>query len=801
MRDRTFCCLGCQTVHELLQENGLGQYYTLGSSPGRQGGRASGQDRFEFLDDPSVRDRLLDYADERLQKVTFHVPAIHCLACLWLLENLFRLCPGVGASTVQFTRREVSVSFDPTQVTLGRVAGLLDSLGYAPDLNWSDLDTRRGSVVPKRLWLQLGVAGFAFGNTMLFSLPGYFGLDTFSGPAFRHLFGLLSWVLAVPVTVFSAADYWRSAWNSLRQKRLSIEVPIAAGIAALFGQSTYEVLSGRGEGYFDSLAGLLFFLLCGRVFQHKAFDRMTFDRDYRAFFPLSVVRIRSAGSQGQMISKGEERVSLSQISVGDRLRIRHGELIPADARLVRGEAWVDYSFVTGEAEPVTRKLNETLYAGGVQRGGTLEIETIKPTSQSYLTSLWDQEAFRKDKDDTFNTLTNRYSIRFTWLILAIAVGSAVFWSVTDPARAIRAFVGVLIVACPCALALAAPFTLGAAVRALGHRGIFLRNAQVVEALARINAVVFDKTGTLTTSEGGRILFHGEALDTQELCVLKVLSAQSSHPLSRRICGALDATSQVSVVVENFREETGNGLSARLDGVDWMLGSAAWFREEGVVVPEQAVEGSTVHVAAKGVYRGHFVVSNPLRPEMAPLFRNLAPGYELALLSGDNAREEARFRKLLGEPATLQFNQSPSHKLEFVRSFQDRGRSVMMVGDGLNDAGALRQSDVGVAVVEKIGTFSPASDVILDSSRLGRLEALLRFSRNAIRLVRVSFGISTVYNVVGLSVAAAGQLSPVVCAVLMPLSSVTVVAFAVLAVNTWSAHADLGPHLKQEDLAS
>jgi Cu+-exporting ATPase len=224
-----------------------------------------------------------------------HLPAIHCVACVWLLENLFRLKPGIGQSRVNFARQEAIISFDPQQVELSAVAALLESIGYEPNLKLADLEGKRSSPVSRRLWLQLGVAGFVFGNTMLFSLPAYFGLDSLSGPTFRALVGWLSLGLGVPVVVYSAADFFRNSWLSFQQRRMTIDVPIAVGIAVIFLQSAAEVISGRGEGYFDSLAGLTFFLLCGRVFQQKTYDRLAFDRDYRSFFPLSVIRIRDRG--------------------------------------------------------------------------------------------------------------------------------------------------------------------------------------------------------------------------------------------------------------------------------------------------------------------------------------------------------------------------------------------------------------------------------------------------------------------------------------------------------------------------
>jgi P-type Cu+ transporter len=803
-------------VYELLHESGLGQFYSLQNTPGSPIQSASSIDRYRYLDEPSVRERLVDYADERVVRITLRLPAIHCVACVWLLENLFRLREGLGSSRVDFGRRELALSLDPQVVSLGEVAALLDSLGYPPDLTLADLDHRPKRPVARRLWLQIGVAGFAFGNTMLFSLPSYFGLDSASGPTFRTLVGWLSLALSLPVVGFSALDYWRTSWNSLRLRRLTMEVPIAVGIAALFLQSAAEVVSGRGEGYFDSLAGLLFFLLCGRLFQQKTYDRLSFDRDYTAFFPLSVIRlIRSpaevASEIGNMPSPGEERVALAQLHVGDHLRLRNGELIPADARLVQGAAVVDYSFVTGESEPVTRSPGELLYAGGRQVGGAIEVEMVKPVSESYLASLWNQDAFRKEKDDTFNTLTNRTSRRFTWIILALAVGAVLFWSVWNPAKALRSFTGILIVACPCALALAAPVTLGAAMRILGRRRIYLRNAEVIEALARVDTVVFDKTGTLTTPHAGEVVFQGDPLSPTEAALIGAVTRQSTHPLSIRIAAWLGdrfPSTLAGPPVTEFREQAGAGVEGLVEGCRIAVGSPAWIqshvRENGTAQPTASetsgflAGGSSVQVALNGVRRGGFILSGTLRPETEQLLRRLAPDYETALLSGDHARDRERFARLFSPGAALHFNQTPGDKLEFIRGLQSSGRAVMMVGDGLNDAGALRQSDVGVAVVEQVGAFSPASDVILDASRVIRTGELLRFARRAVLVVRLSFGVSALYNVIGLSIAASGNLSPVVCAILMPLSSVSKVAFAVGLTHGFARSSGLGPIVEGAD---
>jgi P-type Cu+ transporter len=348
------------------------------------------------------------------------------------------------------------------------------------------------------------------------------------------------------------------------------------------------------NGYLDSLAALVFFLLCGRVFQQKTYDRMAFDRDYKCFFPLSVTRVTAAG---------EESVAISNLRVGDKLRLRNGELIPADGRLLSGSACIDYSFVTGEAETVPKAPGDYLYAGGRQVGGAIEIETVKAVSQSHLTSLWNHEAFQKERGSSLDTLTNRYSRRFTLIVIVVAVAAALSWVVAgDAARGLKAFITVLIVACPCALALAAPFTLGTAQRVLTRMQVFLKNALVLERMAQVDVIVFDKTGTLTAGAAERIAFHGkvesrqqkaemahdlrssvpaegELTGTEETWVGSV-ARHSTHPLAVRIAQSL-ADRVLAEPVEGFAETPGCGVEGHVQGHEVRLGSRAWLEACGV----------------------------------------------------------------------------------------------------------------------------------------------------------------------------------------------------------------------------
>jgi P-type Cu+ transporter len=716
---KAFCCDGCRLVHDILLEGGMGQFYELNQHPGIRPGGVTASEQWIYLDEPQVQSKLLDFTDSRSSRVTFQIPSIHCVACVWLLENLYRLHPGVGDSRVNFARREVSIRYATERLKLSELVALLASIGYEPELTLDELERPKVRKPLDRQKLQIGIAGFAFANIMLFSLPIYLGLDTSSAPVLEKLFGYLSLGLALPVLLYSASDYWKSARWSVRQRTLTLDVPIALGLAALFAQSAYEIVSGRGEGYLDSLVGLVFFLLCGRWFQQKTHDRLTFDRDYRSFFPLAVLR-RSPS--------GDLPVPLAQIEVGDRLLLRHGEIIPADARLATGTASIDYSFVTGESEVVTKAAGDQLYAGGRQVGGIIEVEVLKPVSQSYLTSLWDHSAFRKQRDDPLNTLTQRYGRRFTRLVIAIALGSGLFWIWTSGVgHGVSVLVAVLIVACPCALALAAPFAFGTAQRWLARRGIFVKSALVLERLARVDAVVLDKTGTLTAANSAIAGFSGTPLTPDETSAVASLVQASTHPLSRQIHAALaaagasrmaespetvagtvtgqDADSRERVLPEaqcltRFREIAGSGIEGCIGNRSFRLGSRSWLRSDGTAVPEETGEsGSGSGLVIDGKFRGTFRLANALRPAVRQLVTALGNGYDLTLLSGDQPHEYDAFRKLFGPRAALHFDQSPLEKLEYIRRLQSAGRTVLMVGDGLNDAGAFQQSDVGVAVVD------------------------------------------------------------------------------------------------------
>ncbi|GAB2495954.1 heavy metal translocating P-type ATPase [Algoriphagus taiwanensis] len=767
--DKSFCCQGCKLVYEVLSQNDLCEYYALESSPGKtQRNQSRLKNRFDYLDDHEVVNQLVDFKNEQESHITFHIPLIHCASCIWLLENLFQINSAIISSRVDFLKKKVQVKFLHQKISLKEVVTLLSTLGYEPRIHLSDLGQKPKNTVDRKTLTKLGVAGFAFGNMMLFSMPEYFSEAKLLGEGFKGLFDYLNVLLSLPVVFYAASDYYISAWNAIKQRKINMDVPIVLGIFAFFLYSLWEIFLQGNAGYMDSLGGLIFFLLLGKVYQQKTFSSLEFDRDYKAYFPIAVTRQRQ---------NREEVIPLSKLEVGDVILVRDEELIPADALLLSGQASIDYSFVTGEEIPVPKQKGELIYAGGRQKGDAILLTVQKSPSQSYLTDLWNNETFEKPNKKLLETLANRISGVFTWTVLTIAVLAFFYWFGKDLSIAVKAFTTVLIVACPCALSMSTPFTLGNTLRIFGKSKFYLKNASVIERLALVDTVVFDKTGTLTDPANAQITYSGEPLSEESKSILKALVERSTHPLSNRINHWLGAIS--SAPLQSVKEIKGKGLLGEYKSQEFRLGSAEFIKVANHDLPES---GNLVFFAVEGVLIGYFHIQSGLRSSAPEVVRDLSGGFGLHILSGDHAHEQASLQKRLEKEVSFNFNQSPQDKLNYVHQLNNQGKTTLMVGDGLNDAGALQESQVGIAVTDQVSHFSPASDAILDASAFSRIPSFLSFAQSSRTIIKLSFGLSFLYNIIGLSLAVQGLLSPVLCAILMPASSISVVLFTTLATN-------------------
>jgi len=521
----TFCCAGCASVFELLQEHGLTQFYACAPDAGVSQRTAGTRDadRFAVLDDPAVALRFVDAHDGTFSHATFSVPSLHCASCLWLLKQLWRFDEGIGRSEADLMRRTVRVAFRPGRTTLRAVAERLAALGYEPVV---DGERAAGHMPPARrdLYLKLGIAGFAVGNMMLFSIPRYANgapLD----PAFQRVFDTLNVLFAIPVLVYSASDFFRGAWQSARLRVMTLDVPIAMGLAVLFVRSLSDILTRSGEGFLDSFAGLVFFLLIGRLFQQMAFDRIAFDRTVRSFLPLSV----RVAADGRMTMR-----RIEELVPGDVIVVRPREVVPADATLLDPHGRVDLAFVTGEQHPVPVQAGDIVGAGARVVGEGLRLQVVRRVSQSHLAELWNNPVLVRKPSHWLTAVSARFGQWFTAgaLVLA-ALGFYAWWP--DARMAAQVATAVLIIACPCALTLAAPITLGTTLGMLGQAGVYLKQGAVALDLSRVDTVAFDKTGTLTTGEAAAtVALHG--LDDGAWARVRRLAAESIHPVSRALAG-------------------------------------------------------------------------------------------------------------------------------------------------------------------------------------------------------------------------------------------------------------------------
>lgn len=757
MEEKHFCCAGCLGVYQVLSANQMCAYYTYNTAPGQ---RTNGNSHLDYLDEPSIIDQLANYQDPVKIIVTFYIPAIHCSSCIWLLEHLYKINPAIFSSRIDFLKREVSIGFRKDEISLRQLVELLRQIGYEPSINLQDMVKANSSAVNKSLILKIAIAGFCMGNVMLFSFPEYFGLSGFESQ-FQTLFSWLNLAFSLPVLLYCAKDYFTSAITSLKHGHVNLDTPLALIIAVLFIRTAIAVLFGGGPGFADTLTGLVFLLLMGKWVKQRTYRHISFDRDYRSYFPIAVTAL----------AEGKEKPkAISDLTVGDRLWIRNGELVPADSILMKGNAWVDMSFVTGETEPQQKVLGEIIYAGGKQIGEGIEVEVIKNPSQSYLTSLWNKEQYKEHFRQNFNDRIARY---FSISVFIIAFSALGFWLLRqDSHKAWDAFTAVIIVACPCVLALSSPFTLSAILSVLDKKGFYVKNTDAVEAFAGCTSIIFDKTGTLTTAENAQIRFTG-ALNSEEQKLVVSLLHHSSHPLSRQILKSLSAREFFQVAA--FKELPGKGIRGSVNNKMVYAGSPSMLPES--IQPGQH---SGVHIAIGNDYKGAFTIKQQWRPALGGLIQTLSKYFRLKVLSGDDHKDERILKSLFPVSAELRFEQSPHQKLEEVSRQQDLGEKVMMLGDGLNDAGALKQSDFGIAITDNVNNFTPGCDAILKGSSLALLPKFHQLSKDALKIIKISFAIAIAYNCVGLYYAVQGTLYPLTAAILMPVSTITIISFTSLA---------------------
>ncbi|MCB9260885.1 MAG: HAD-IC family P-type ATPase [Flavobacteriales bacterium] len=762
--EKPFCCHGCATLYEVVSTNGEGfldQEISI---------------EYKQFDLPEVFNQLVDFQTDEIYKIEVNTPAIHCSSCVSLLEDLPEINPLIHRANVNFEERKLTVVADK-KFPLSGLAMLLSKLGYPPQFDVSKKAALKQKEQQKVLLRKLAVAGFAFGNIMMFSMPHYFGLKVGSDSFFEGIFKYFNVALSILVLFYPAQDYLKTAYQSLKVRKNHIDIPIAIGILAIWGWSMFEIFTNKGFGYLDSLAGLIFFLLIGKWYQSKMYAKISFERNLTDFLPISVRKKHNENVLWQRVD---------ELHPGDVVVVKNGEIIPVNGNVVSGKALVDYSFVTGESIAEKVGMNKPIYIGGKQTAGVIEIQITERQDLSKIWAAWKTPKTKNHEEVHWTSVVSKY---FTPAVLIIALSALVVWFFIDAQKALFVFSSVLIVACPCALALSSPFTFGSISRVLGKRFFYLKNANIVEKLAGINHIVFDKTGTLTDADSVSVSALIYKLNEHEESILKSVVSQSTHPLSQLIFGKLkDAEIQE---IDSFEEIDGLGILANVNGISVKLGSQLF------ITGQQAQNETSVFVEMNGEVKAKFVFANKYRKGLAELLGKLGENYKLSVLSGDNDGEAENLKKLYPNFEVISFYNTPESKKQFIDKCHANGDKTLMIGDGLNDQVALNHSDVGLAVAHNINGFYPSSDGILLPSGFDQLAELLQLAKYSKNILKTSLAFSVFYNLLGIAFAVTGVLTPVVAAILMPLSSVSVVGLVTALVSLKSKNLNMRQEMLEE----
>ncbi|TWT41701.1 putative copper-importing P-type ATPase A [Phycisphaerae bacterium RAS1] len=773
-----FCCNGCRAVYAVIHGCGLEHYYRLRSAAAAapQAARTSGRSYAEF-DDPAFEKEHVHEAPQGLRSVELLLAGVHCGACVWLVEKLPSVAPGVLEARLELRRGVVRVTWDPLATRLSSVARVLDSLGYPAHV------ARDGAAVAlrrreeRRLLIRIAIAAALAGNVMLCGFALYGGVFATMESEFSRLFRWMSAVLGMTSLLGPGFLFFRGAWAAIRTRTAHLDLPIAVGLATGAVVGTANTLLNRGEIYFDSLTVLVFLLLVGRWIQRKQ-QRVASDA-------VELLYSLTPGA-ARRIEKGVvSEVAIESLKPGDLLEVRAGDVLPVDGLIERGASAVDESLLTGESRPRDVHAGQRVAAGTLNVSGRLEVRAEAAGSASRVGKLMQLVEQAARQPAPIVRLADRIAGHFTAAMLLLAVATAAAWLLVDPSRALDHATALLIVTCPCALGLSTPLTLTVAIGRAARAGFLVKGGLTLELLARRGTIFLDKTGTLTQ---GRMRMLEWLSDDAARPLVRAVESHSSHPIARAMVEAL--TGEREVVAAAVQQHAAGGIEGRVDGRHVLVGSPRFVLASGAAASDEIrghIAGllhrarTPVLVAVDAVVVAVAGMGDPLRADAPAAVNGLrALGWNVAILSGDHPQVVAAVGEALGiPPQHCHGDVAPERKLAMVRDEMTRG-PVVMIGDGVNDSAALAAASVGIAVQGGAEASLAAAAVYLNRAGLTPVVELMSSARRAYRAIRRGLAISIFYNAIAAALAMTGLISPLIAAILMPISSFTVLSIALSA---------------------
>jgi Cu2+-exporting ATPase len=774
-RRSAFCCAGCEVVYDAIAAHGLEQFYALRETA--EPARTTAHDYAE-LDDPAFQRLHVEAGADGKARCALYLEDLRCTACVWLVESAPRCLPGVTDVRVDLGRSRADVVWDPASTSLAHIARYLDRIGHPPHpyrgLERDALRRRED----RALLIKLGVAGAASGNLMLLAIALYAGLFGGMSRADTGFFRWASLCVALPALGFAAYPFFRTALGALRARRLHLDLPLSIGILAGLVWGSANVIRGVGEIYFDSLAMLVFLLLCARwiVLRHQRRASSAAEL-LLSLTPSRAHRVGEVGDAGDVPCIRD--VPIEAIVPGDVVRVLVGEVIPVDGDVIAGRSAIDVGLLTGESQPVEVAPGTHVHAGTVNVAAPLEVRATAVGEVTRVGKLVASIEAMSAKAP-IERLVDRIAGRFVAVVSTASLLTLVGWSVLSTgsvATAAEHAIALLIVTCPCALALATPLAVTVALGRAARRGVLVKGADALERLATPGTLFIDKTGTLTAGKLAVVTWCGD-LDAAALAA--AAEAGSNHPIAH----ALRAHAIPAGPAHDISEELGRGVAATVGGHDVVVGAPAWVRQRARSRPviegwiaELAERGETpIVVACDGSMIAVAGLADPIRDDAAHALAELGRlGWAVEILSGDDERVVRRVGGVLGVPwSRCHGRVSPEDKVAAVTQARQRG-PVVMVGDGVNDAAAMAAASAGIAVSGAAEIAIEAADVYLRSPSITAVAASCAGAQATMATIRRNLKLSLVYNLLAGGLAVTGLIHPLIAALVMPLSSLTVLA--------------------------
>jgi Cu2+-exporting ATPase len=778
--EKGFCCLGCQCVCQAIHDAGLSSFYRKTPEAQRLTRPSTDfeSDNVSFYDLAEVQADCVTQLNG-LSYIDLLVESIHCAACVWLIEKSLNKIVGIESAEANLTTKRIKVVWQPQQLKLSTIFSQLLKVGYKAIPFDSDIAEQQEVKSHRSLLYRMAFAGFAMMNMLWVSVALYSGADQ---GEFKNWFYWISFIIATPTLLYSGYPFLKQAIKGLSQSQLTMDLPIAIGATVTYGYSSYILMSTNSQGhiYFDTVVNFLFVILLGRYIEAAARRKALLGTHH-----LMTLQPKLAN----LFNDGQSRsTSIKRVKIGDQVLVMPGDRVPVDGKIIEGESAVDESMLTGESIPIIKAAGDSVIAGSINAEGALTVEVEQVSTQTALAKMMVLMTQAQQNKAPIQALADKIVPWFVLITLSLAVITYLLWYQTDFEKALLAATSVLIITCPCALGLATPMSIAVATGVAAKAGIILKKGSALEQLSKVDSVMFDKTGTLT--QGKLVMMDiwvsGTMNEERLLQITASIESYSEHPVAKAVVAAARGKKLPLEFVSNIKVYPGRGISADIKQRHYLIGTAVYLQEQAIELGQKWLEISqkceqqaisTIFIVEDNEVSGMMGFRDKLRLDAELTIDSLQKdGLDLIVLSGDRQGVVETIAETLGL-LKYQAELLPAQKVKAINDRQQQGATVAMVGDGINDAAALIQADVGIALASGTGIAVEGADIVLSQNKLAALLTAKQLADKTIRVIKQNMAVSLTYNIIMVPLAMMALINPLVAAITMPISSLLVIANA------------------------